>query len=221
MRTRSLLSMTAGAVLLLGLSACGDDGAPGVVADDSASTTSTPASTATSPSEPASDETSDETPDESQSPAEETSSTPNPTEAPSPSPAESPKLIGYAGGESPGVTVQSRADARKLNGAPASFKRFVGDLAEKLKAETSCDDAAVGVTVQTLRTDGYADGAVNDCGGYRALWAIVDGRWKEIEGTQDTWDCAVLKRYTVPSDVVGDSCYAYHGDHEEHPYHQA
>ena len=65
------------------------------------------------------------------------------------------------------------------------------------------------MTVETLRTDGYAVGGVNDCGGYAAMWAVVDGQWKEIQGTQDTWECRVLKRYQVPSGVAGDSCYNY------------
>lgn len=188
MRTRALLSMTATAVLLMGLTACGNDDASDTVAHASSTTSQTPAPTASSVTA---------------------------------SPTEKPELIGYAGGESPGVTVQKRADTRKLDGAPASFKKFIGDLAEKVVSESSCDSAAVGITVETLRTDGYAVGGVNDCGGYQALWAIVDGHWKEIFGTQDTWDCAVLKRYTVPSDVVGETCYAYHGDHQEHHYHQA
>lgn len=65
------------------------------------------------------------------------------------------------------------------------------------------------MTVQTLRTDGYAVGGVNDCGGYAAMWAVVDGQWTEIQGTQDSWECRTLERYQVPSDVAGTSCYDY------------
>ena len=66
----------------------------------------------------------------------------------------------------------------------------------------------VGVSVKSLRTDGYAVGAVNECGGgYVAMWATVDGDWKEIDATQDLWDCAVLAEYRVPSDIAGDTCY--------------
>lgn len=64
------------------------------------------------------------------------------------------------------------------------------------------------MTIKTLRTDGYAEGAVNECGGgYVALWAIVDGEWKEIDATLDLWDCAVLAEHRVPSDIAGDTCY--------------
>lgn len=134
--------------------------------------------------------------------------------------AAGPRLISYAGGESPGVTVHHRAGVSKLRGAPASFKRFVGDLVARLQRDAGCD-AAVGVTVETLRTDGFAVGGVNECGGYAALWAVVDGRWKQVEGAQELWDCRILRRYHFPSDVAGNRCYAYHGDHRTHHYHQA
>lgn len=129
-----------------------------------------------------------------------------------------PRLIAYAGGESPGVEVHTRVDAKNLRGAPEAFKRFIGRTAQEVADASSCSDGYVGVTVATLRTDGYAVGGVNDCGGYAALWATVDGRWKEIAGTQEAWDCAVLERYAVPSDVVGTTCYDYDAQ-KERDYH--
>ena len=172
-------------------------------------------------------------PSPSQSPSQSPSSSPSqssssPSSPSSPSqsgPATSsespePRLIGYAGGESPGVEVHDRADVRKLDGAPAAFKQFIARTAERLVKKSSCDDAAVGVTVETLRTDGYAVGGVSDCGGYAAMWAVVDGRWKEIQGTQDSWECRILKRYRVPSDVAGTSCYNYKTG-KAHHYSQA
>jgi hypothetical protein len=128
--------------------------------------------------------------------------------------APEPRLIAYAGGESPGVEVHARVDAKNLRGAPEAFKRFIGRTAQQVVDASSCSDGYVGVTVATLRTDGYAVGGVNDCGGYAALWATVDGRWKEIAGTQEAWDCAVLERYSVPSDVVGATCYDYEAQKE-------
>ncbi|RKS74116.1 hypothetical protein CLV35_2617 [Motilibacter peucedani] len=119
-----------------------------------------------------------------------------------------------------GVEIDDPADVSELRGAPESFKRFVARTVEQLQAEEKCPGAAVGVTVQTLRTDGFAIGGVNACGGYEALWAQVDGTWKEVYGTQDSLDCAVLRRYRVPSDVAGDTCYDYKGK-KEHSYHQA
>jgi hypothetical protein len=130
-----------------------------------------------------------------------------------------PRLIVYAGGESPGVEVQSRADAKHLRGAPRSFKRFIGRKAQRIADRSTCTGGYVGVTVERVRTDGYAAGGVNDCGGYAALWAKVDGRWKEIAGTQEIWSCAILKRHQVPSSVAGNTCYDYRAQQERH-YHQ-
>jgi len=130
-----------------------------------------------------------------------------------------PRLISYAGGESPGAEVQNRADARKLAGAPRSFKRYIGSYAVRLNDRSTCSgEGYVGVTVERLRTDGFAIGGVNDCGGYQALWVKPHRHWREVAGTQEAWDCAVLKRYSVPSSVVGTTCYDY-ADQEQRHYH--
>ncbi|KQT92225.1 hypothetical protein ASG49_09805 [Marmoricola sp. Leaf446] len=122
-------------------------------------------------------------------------------------PAE-PRLISYDGDGSGRAQVRTRADANNLAGAPDSFKEFIGGTAERLSRGAACDQGLVGVAVQSLRTDGYAVGAVNDCdGGYVAMWAMVDGGWTEIQATQDLWSCAVLAQYRVPSDIAGDTCY--------------
>jgi hypothetical protein len=134
--------------------------------------------------------------------------------------AAKPRLIVYAGGESPGVEVQSRADAKHLRGAPKAFKRFIGTKAQRLADQSTCTGGGyVGVTVERLRTDGFAVGGVNDCGGYAALWAVVNGHWKEIQGTQEIWSCGILKRHVVPSSVAGTSCYDYQ-HHKTRHYHQ-
>ena len=146
-----------------------------------------------------------------------TTSSPDPTQDPALAP---PKLISYEGDGSDPAEVRTTADANNLAGAPDSFKKFIGRTVERLTGNTTCEDGNVGVTVRTLRTDGYAVGAVNECGGYVAMWAIVDGDWKEIDATQDLWDCAVLAKYRVPSDIAGDSCYDDDAQ-AQHPYHQA
>jgi len=128
-----------------------------------------------------------------------------------------PRLIAYAGGESPGAEVQNRADARRLSGAPRSFKRYIGNYAVRLNRSSTCTNGYVGVTVETLRTDGFAVGGVNDCGGYQALWVKPHHRrWREVAGTQEAWDCKVLKRYDVPSSVVGTTCYDYDAQQQRH-----
>jgi hypothetical protein len=131
-----------------------------------------------------------------------------------------PRLVIYETRRSPGVFVHRPAQVRRLHGAPAGFKRFVGRTAARLDRRSDCD-AATGVTVSRLRTDGYAVGAINECGGYAALWGKVDHRWRQLQGTQDSWDCGVLRRHRVPSAVVGTTCFSYHGDHRQHRYHQA
>ncbi|GAA4731456.1 hypothetical protein GCM10023350_13530 [Nocardioides endophyticus] len=131
-----------------------------------------------------------------------------------------PRLVVYAGGESPGIEVQSRADATHLRGAPKSFKRFIGRKAQRLADQSTCSYAYVGVTVERLRTDGFAVGGVNDCGGYAALWAVVHGHWKEIQGTQEIWSCAILKGHHVPSSVAGDTCYDYKAQRVRHYHHR-
>lgn len=130
-----------------------------------------------------------------------------------------PRLIVYAGGESPGVQLHSWADRKDLRGAPKSFKRFAGHLAQRIADRSTCDGGYVGLTVERIRTDGYAVGGVNDCGGYAALWAVVDGRWKQIAGTQDVWGCRNLERHVVPSSIAGTTCYDYQAQRTRH-YHQ-
>ena len=138
--------------------------------------------------------------------ADTPTSTPTSSADPSRDPAR-PQLIAYADGDSVGHEVLTTADANNLAHAPDSFKEFIGRTTERLTQGATCDGDYIGVTVQTLRTDGYAVGAVNQCGGYVALWAIVDGDWKEIAATQDLWSCAVLAQHRVPSDIAGDTCY--------------
>jgi hypothetical protein len=129
------------------------------------------------------------------------------------------RVIVYETAHSPGVSVHRRAQAKRLHGAPAPFKRFIGRTAQRITDASSCDDGYVGMTVSRLRTDGFAAGGVNDCGGYAALWALANGHWKQIEGTQDTWACGPLHRYRVPSSIAGRVCYDYRHQVERH-YHQ-
>ncbi len=131
-------------------------------------------------------------------------SAPSPTQDPT---SAEPKLISYDGEGSDRAKVRTTADANNLAGAPDSFKKFIGRTAERLTKGATCEKGYVGVTVKSLRTDGYAVGGVQECGGYVAMWAIVNGDWKEIDATQDLWDCAVLAKYRVPSDIAGNTCY--------------
>ncbi|WP_156391068.1 MULTISPECIES: hypothetical protein [unclassified Nocardioides] len=140
--------------------------------------------------------------------------------ASAPTSASSARVIVYSNAHSPGVEVTRASQARRLHGAPASFKRFIGRTAQRISDASTCEGGYVGVTVFRLRTDGFAAGGVNDCGGYAALWAVVDGRWKQIEGTQEIWACAPLRRHRVPSSIAGHTCYDYRHQVQRR-YHQA
>ncbi len=106
-----------------------------------------------------------------------------------------------------GTFVTSSSDAAtKLAGFPADFVEFAGTTADQLQASADCPDAAVGVTVDYVVDDTWAVGAVNQCGGYVALWGNKDGQWKELLGTQDEWTCPDLKRLGVPQGIVS-ACY--------------
>ena len=71
------------------------------------------------------------------------------------------------------------------------------------------------ITVDALRTDGFALGTVNtrhrrNCsagGGYVAFWAVRHGAWKEVIGTQDVVACAKLERFDIPSELGVHECY--------------
>lgn len=193
-----------GAVIGVLLAGCSADGGA-TVADDAvpAAASSTPGGTP------------------SASPSETPSA--SPSESPSPTPTETPtwtaELIPYAGGESIGYEVFSPADVAGMEGAPTSFKRFIARKIRRMAAESTCE-APSEVIVQLLRTDGFATGGVNDCGGYQALWVQVDGVWQEVDGTQEMEGCAVLERYHVPSELVDGRCYDYDAQ-EEREYHRA
>lgn len=184
-----ILRLSACAIAILALGACGNTDSDGATSD-----ASTTGSSSSSPTE-----------SESES-AEPTDSAESPTSTPTSTP-EQPRLIDYSGDGSKGVKVQEAADVEKLDGAPDAFKQFIARTAERVSEEATCDGAGLGVTVETLRTDGFAAGVVNDCDGYIALWALVDGKWKEVQSTLDLWNCRVLERYSFPSAVAGTGCY--------------
>jgi hypothetical protein len=128
-----------------------------------------------------------------------------------PAEASAPRLLVY-GTHDRGVTIQRAANVRKkLHGAPVGFRKFVRRTIHHLQATSPCDDSFVGVTVNRVRTDGFARGGVNQCGGYVAIWKKVDGHWRQVLGTQDVWACSDLRRWGIPSSVVGPRPQCYDG----------
>jgi hypothetical protein len=139
--------------------------------------------------------------------------------ASSPAPRQSPQrdgtLINYHGTEAK-ATLPLRAN--RLPGAPKEFRAFVKarlhGLWDELGHTAGCKSSPL-ITVNALRTDGFAMGAVNTrprrhCqtgGGYAAIWAVRHGAWKEVIGTQDVVACSRLERFGIPSEIGVHECY--------------
>jgi hypothetical protein len=118
-------------------------------------------------------------------------------------PASSSKAITFG---DKGVFIQTADDVAKLTGTSAAFKAFIANRAAHLQPPAGANDCEVGVTVNVYDPTGFARGAVNECGGYVALWGRQDGTWKELIGTQDEWACADLRKFNVPP-TISDTCY--------------
>jgi hypothetical protein len=121
----------------------------------------------------------------------------------SPTTGSAPRLVRYSGD---GVTVQRAADADRLHGTSTEFRQFV--VAHLPQGEADCGDGSI--TVKAWRADGFAVGDVFECpGGYRAIWGTAgSGSWRQLVGTQDVWSCSDLRRWSVPTSIAGDRCYA-------------
>ncbi len=121
-----------------------------------------------------------------------------------------PKLIDYG---PTGVNIQKASDITKLTSADQTFKDFILSMVKQSLADnqqntdpnTACEYTYT-VNVSKIYAQAYATGGVSVCGGYAALWAKVDGSWKQIAGTQEGFTCDVLMKYKVPSVLVGDTC---------------
>ena len=138
------------------------------------------------------------------------------TATPAPSTADrAGTLIKYHGTEARAVLPLK---SNRLPGAPRAFRQFVKETLQKewraLGHTQACKTSPI-VTVDALRTDGFAMGAVNtrprrDCqtgGGYAAIWAVRQGAWKEVIGTQDVIACSRLERFGIPSEIGVHECY--------------
>jgi hypothetical protein len=124
-------------------------------------------------------------------------------------------LITYHGTEAK-ATLPLRAD--RLPGAPQEFRAFVKatlhEMWDELGHTAGCKSSPL-ITVDALRTDGFAMGGVNTrprrhCqtgGGYAAIWAVRHGAWKEVIGTQDVVACSRLERFGIPSEIGVHECY--------------
>jgi hypothetical protein len=124
-------------------------------------------------------------------------------------------LITYHGTEAK-ATLPLRPN--RLPGAPTDFRAFVkGQLHQMwddLGHTPGCKTSPL-ITVNAVRTDGFALGAVNTrprrhChtgGGYVAFWAIRHGAWKQVIGTQEVVECSRLEKFGIPSEIGVHECY--------------
>jgi hypothetical protein len=107
--------------------------------------------------------------------------------------------------------------ANRLPGAPTEFRAFVKaqlhEMWDELGHTAGCKSSPL-ITVETLRTDGFAMGGVNTVprkhcatgGGYEAIWAVRHGAWKQVIGTQDVVTCSKLEKFDIPSEIGVHEC---------------
>ena len=91
-----------------------------------------------------------------------------------------------------GVRVETAADVDKLAPAPQAFRDFIA--AEVARTDPQCDLPRI-IHVEAVDMRGLAVGAVNECGGYIAVWGRDKTGWRELFGTQAPGPC--------PSDLAG------------------
>jgi len=107
----------------------------------------------------------------------------------------------------------------RLPGAPASFRKFVKKTLQHdwnlLGYYPSCKTAPM-IFVHAIRTDGFAMGSettrprgphCDGGGGAAEIWAIRNGAWKTVIGSQDYWPCDKLEKFAIPSEIGVDECY--------------
>lgn len=123
--------------------------------------------------------------------------------------ASHPRIIDFRSGPAKqGLTIGRPAMVVKLKGTSPAFKRYVAAQVRLVRADRSCPTSARAITVYKYATNGYALGAVNDCGGYVALWGVRHGAWRQLIGTQDVFRCGQLHRDHVPVGLLNDGkCY--------------
>lgn len=119
-----------------------------------------------------------------------------------------------------GVTVSSPDDVAKLTGAPADFTSFVVDELRRqqdVKDEVCTEKPQI--KVSRVDTRGWAAGGtfIPQCGGNAALWAEVDGAWREVWNGQTLPECTVLEKYEFPADVAGAECGTADGETRRYP----
>ena len=135
-----------------------------------------------------------------------------------PSPSADGEVLTYTARQGT-VNLLNLGSEAKLPGAPAEFRSFARQSLRKswqgyFEGKPACKGVP-SLQVTALRTDGFALGNAGDrprpgCqagGGYVAFWAIRNGAWKQVIGTQDVPTCQRLEKLDFPSELGVDQCY--------------
>lgn len=109
------------------------------------------------------------------------------------------------GGVGPGVEIADPAALAGLEATSADFRAFIAGTLTQLQGSNDCA-ANPAIYVEVYDPRGYARGGVSVCGGFEAYWAVVDGAWKEVVGTQSDPPCQPLEALRFPLAVVGPTC---------------
>jgi hypothetical protein len=109
-----------------------------------------------------------------------------------------------------GVYIQSQSGTTLIPGTSQAFRDFIGTMAQTNTdlntAKKLCEASGVGITVDSYATNSYALGAVNDCGGYVAIWGDIGYGWQELMSSQQEFNCQQLHDNGVPVGLVpGDN----------------
>jgi hypothetical protein len=130
-----------------------------------------------------------------------------------------PQLVTYPGD---GVSVTIKNVQTALKATSPDFRAFVTKQLHTLWVSggsvAGCEESAL-ISVTAFRADGWANASdegvfgSDTCarGGNNALYAKINGAWKEIVATQSGYDCSDLKKYKVPAEVSGSTCLDQYG----------
>ena len=130
-----------------------------------------------------------------------------------------PKLITYPGD---GVSVTVKNVQTALKDTSPEFRAFIRERLHDLwvagGSVPGCQASAL-ISLTAYSAAGFANASDEgvfgngNCarGGNNALYAKVNGTWKEIIGTQSGYSCVDLRKFRVPADVAGSSCVDKYG----------
>lgn len=148
-------------------------------------------------------------------PTAPTSAVTTPMNTPTPSATATPTLLNFPG-DGLNVTVKNVYNPSVAAGITPAFRGFLAKqlntLWQRGGSIAGCESSAL-IVLTVYSSVGYAAasdegmfGGACSRGGSGALYAQVKGSWQELAGSQGSYDCAELHRYTVPASIAGNTC---------------